>query len=206
MKKIFFLSSLVLFLFVSCKEDDTARTIEITKALKEKELVFKALDKAWTFAPGGLTPESQTIANNWTEWRLFTSELDQKPKATIGAFQRKSKVLVQKVEVLYTSIPPKLDKPQIKSRLMAIITKVKALDTFISLDRIPEKRVVDLITELNVEVVAFQTQIEEIVRRSHIQLEEGESEMLQNVGAAPQAPQTPAAPEPLEEIETTPVK
>jgi hypothetical protein len=35
-----------------------------------------------------------------------------------------------------------------------------------------------LITDLNIELNAFQDQIEEIVRRSHIQKEEGEQEML----------------------------
>lgn len=197
---------LSLFFLFSCKEEDETRIIEIKKAIKEKELVFKALDKAWTFAPGTLTPESQSLAMNWTEWRLFTAELQQKPKGTIGAFQRKSTLLVQKADLLYTSIPSKLEKPQIRSRLMAIITKVKALHTFITLDRIPEKRVVDLITELNIEVNAFQAQIEEIVRRSHIQLEEGESEMLQNVGANPQTPIAPVSPEPIEAIQSTPVK
>ena len=61
---------------------------------------------------------------------------------------------------------------------MALITKVKALHTVINLDRIPEKKVVEIITDLNIEIIAFQDQIEEIVRRSHIQKEEGEQEML----------------------------
>ena len=115
---------------------------------------------------------------------MFTAELYQKPKGTIGAFQRKTKSLVLKAEVLNNTIPEKINKPQIKSRLMAIITKVKALHTFINLDRIPEKKVVTLITDLNIEVNAFQDQIEEIVRRSHIQREEGEQEMLNSLNGS----------------------
>ena len=80
-----------------------------------------------------------------------------------------------------------------------MITKVKALHTFLNLDRIPEKKVVELITDLNVEITAIQDQIEEIVRRSHIQREEGEVEMLNSVKGTgnPQESVKPA--EPVEE-------
>ena len=176
------LSSMILL--SSCKDDNKTHEMQITKALKEKELVFSTINKTWNFTPRTLTPEAQNITNNWSDWRLFTSELQQKPKGTIGAFQRKTKNLTQKVEVLNNTIPEKINKPQIKSRLMAIITKVKALHTFINLDRIPEKKVVTLITDLNVEVNAFQDQIEEIVRRSHIQKEEGEEEMLNSLNGS----------------------
>ncbi len=181
MKSIASLCLFLLFAFSACKDDTKTREIEIAKALKEKELAFNTINKTWNFTPKNLSPESQAISNNWNEWRLFMAELNQKPKGTISAFQNKTKSLVQKAEVLNTSIPERIEKPQIKSRLMAIITKVKALHTFINLDRIPEKKVVELITDLNIEVIAFQDQIEEIVRRSHIQKEEGEQEMLNSI-------------------------
>lgn len=178
-------------LFFSCKDNNEAiERAEIIKQNKEKELVFATLNKNWNFPQRTLTPESQTIANNWNEWRVFTSELYQKPKTTIGAFQRKSKNLVQKAEMLNATIPIKLDKPQIRARLMAIITKVKALNTFINLDKIPKKKVITLVSDLNIEVNVFQDQIEEIVRRSHIQYEEGEQEMIQGAGGKIIVPST----------------
>lgn len=179
---------LMIIIFIACKDDNNIHQLEITKALKEKELVYNIINKTWVFTPKILTPETQSITNDWNDWRLFTSELYQKPKGTIGAFQRKTKSLVQKIDVLNNTIPAKLNKPQIKARLMAIITKVKALHTFMNLERIPEKKVVVLITDLNVELIAFQDQIEEIVRRSHIVKEEGEQEMLNSLsGAKPSA-------------------
>ena len=184
MKPIASLILSLLILLSSCKDDDKTHELQITKALKEKELVFSTINKTWNFVPKNATPETQTITNNWSDWRLFTAELYQKPKGTIGAFQRKTKSLVLKAEALNNTVPEKINKPQIKSRLMAIITKVKALHTFINLDRIPEKKVVTLITDLNIEVNAFQDQIEEIVRRSHIQREEGEQEMLNSLNGS----------------------
>ena len=184
MKYIHLVFVLLLILFSGCKEDNKKNNKQIYKARKEKELVFSTINKTWNFAPRTLSQEAQTITNNWNDWRLFTSELYQKPKGTIGAFQRKTKSLVQKVVILNNTIPEKINKPQIKSRLMAIVTKVKALHTFINLDRIPEKKVVTLITDLNSELIAFQDQIEEIVRRSHIQKEEGEQEMLNSLNGS----------------------
>ena len=184
MRYIVSLVLLLLVLFTGCKGDDKTHEMRIAKALKEKELVFSTINKTWNFVPKTLSLETQNITNNWSDWRLFTSELYQKPKGTIGAFQRKTKSLTQKAEVLNNAIPERINKPQIKSRLMAIITKVKALHTFINLDRIPEKKVVTLITDLNIELMAFQDQIEEIVRRSHIQKEEGEQEMLNSLNGS----------------------
>jgi hypothetical protein len=192
---------LLLILFSACKDDDKTHQLEITKALKERELVFNTLNKTWNFTPKRLSPESEAIESNWNEWRLFVSELDQKPKGTIGAFQRKTKMLVQKATLLESTIPSRIDKPQIKSRLSAMITKVKALHTFLNLDRIPEKKVVELITDLNIEVIAIQDQIDEIVRRSHIQKEEGEQEMLNSINGGQSMSETVKPEEAPKEIE-----
>ena len=202
MKSFFTILLGVLFSLVSCKDDSQQHEIEITRAKKEKELVFNNVNKAWNFNKRNLTPESQSIASNWNEWRLFTDELYQKPKSTIGAFQRKTKSLVSKTDALQSTIPPKLDKTQIRSRLSALITKVKALNTFISLDRIPEKKVLNLVSDLNLEVNAFQDQIEEIVRRGQIKMEEGEADMIKRVGGTTVVTPTAPTQPPVEEVKS----
>lgn len=179
--KYLIVSFLFLFVFMSCKDDNVVNALKIKKAMAQKELVFSTVNKSWNFTPQILTPEAQNIINSWNDWRLFTTELYQKPKGTIGAFQRKTKSLMQKVDVLNNTIPPNINKPQVRARLIAIITKVKVLHTFLNLDRIPEQKVVVLISDLNIELAAFQNQIEEIVRRSKIIKEEGEQEMLNSL-------------------------
>jgi len=188
MKWIFSYTLFVFFLFSACKEDTTVHDIDIQKAKKEKELVFNAINKAWNFPSRNLTPEAQIIATNWNEWRLFINELQQKPQSTISAFKLKTKSLVQKVEVLQKTIPAKLNTPQVKTRLTALVTKMKALNMFLNVDRIPEKRVVQIVTDLNLEVNAVNDQIEKMVRRSHIPLEEGEAELIKKTGAAKEDP------------------
>jgi len=193
-------SLILLFLFSACKEDTRVREMEILKAKKEKELVFNAIDKAWNFPVRNLTPESQIIATSWNEWRLFNNELQQKPASSINAFKVKTKSLVQKADVLEGTIPTRLNKPKFKSRLAALITKLKALNMFLNIDRIPEKRVVTMVTDLNLEVNAINDQIEEIVRRSHIPLEDGEAVMIKNIGGQT-SESTPVTPKELPEIQ-----
>jgi hypothetical protein len=184
-----FIFSILLFVF-GCKEDTSVNELEIKKAAQEKELVFSNLKKTWNFSERALTPESKTITTSWNEWRLFSNELYQKPTATISAFKLKTKNLVQKAEVLPNTLPEKLNKPQVKIRLAALITKLNALNMFLNIDKIPQERVIQMITDLQLEVNAFNDQIEEIVRRSQIQLEEGEEIMLQQIGGKIQAVDT----------------
>jgi hypothetical protein len=179
--RLTFVFFLIFFIFFSCKEETEKHKNEILKDQKQKDLAFNEISKSWNFSKRILSPDSQKIENNWNDWRLFLAELYQKPKGTIGAFKRKSKSLVQKTESLNNAIPEKLDKPQIKSRLMAMITKVKSLNTYINIDPIPEKKLIEIINDLNMEVTAIQDQIEEIVARSNIKMEEGEKEMLNSI-------------------------
>lgn len=194
MKNLLYFLSFISF-FTACKEDTSVHEIEIKKELKEKELVFSAIQSAWHFQERTLTPESQIIASNWNEWRVFVNELNQNPAATISAYKIKTKSLVQKAEVLPSTIPSRLNKTQIKSRLSAILTKVKALNMFLSIDRIPQKRVVAMVTDLNLEVIAFNDQIEEIVRRENIPMEEGEAVMIQKIGGKKSTPEAIPQPE-----------
>jgi hypothetical protein len=64
---------------------------------------------------------------------------------------------------------------------MTLITKVRSLDLFINLNQIQEQKVIKLIPEINEELASLQSQMDEIVRKSQIRLEEGEAEMLRSL-------------------------
>ena len=106
------------------------------------------------------------------------AELDQKPKKTIGAFQKKSAELSKKVMALNNFIPTEFNKPQIKARIAILITKIRMLDLYIHLKDIPDQKVIALIPEINTELASLQNQMDKIVIKSKIPLEEGESELL----------------------------
>lgn len=186
-----------LFFLISCK-NETEDTLTVSTYKQDKQLSYNKLNASWNFQERTLTPESQSIATSWNDWRLFTSELYRKPKGTIGAFKNKTNILVKHADTLSYTLPEKINKPQIKARLNTIVTKLKVLQVFMNLDYIPETRVVKTLQELNLEINAFQDQIEEIVRRTHIQLEEGEAKMIESVGGKVPNPAAPVTP-PLEE-------
>jgi hypothetical protein len=71
------------------------------------------------------------------------------------------------------------NKPEVKSRIAVLICKINSLNLFINLDEIPDDKVVALIIEINIELISLQKQLDEIVRKSTIPREEGESDLIQ---------------------------
>lgn len=194
--KYIYVFLLILGLF-SCKNENEKRQVESIKDVKKKELIFSIIDKAWVFNAKPINETSRSSALAWKELREFLSELDQKPKKTIGAFQKKSAELSKKVLALNNQIPSEFNKPQIKARIAILITKVRMLDLYIHLSDIPEQKVIALIPEINIQLIALQNQMDKIVQKSKIPLEEGESDlikMLDSARAIPNSPQMPIDP------------
>jgi hypothetical protein len=188
--KFIYLFSLV-FVLNSCKNDTEKRLVETEKDVKKKELIFSNINKAWAFNANPINETSRSTALSWNEWRLFLAELDQKPKKTIGAFQKKSTEISKKAMALNDNIPIKFSTPQIKSRISTLITKVRMLDLFIHLNDIPDQKIIVLVGEINAELASLQNQMDKIVQKSKIPLEEGESDLLKMLDTSRAIPNTP---------------
>jgi hypothetical protein len=188
--KCIYLFSLI-FVLNSCKNDTDKRQIETKKDTQKKELVFSIIDKAWVFNAKPINETSRATTLFWNEWRLFLTELDQKPKKTIGAFQKKSTEITKKAMALQDNIPLEFAKPQIKARISTLITKVQMLDLYIHLSAIPEQKVIALIPEINAQLVALQNQMDKIVQKSNIPLEEGESDLIKMMDSTRAIPNIP---------------
>lgn len=174
-----FLSTLFfLFLLSSCQDHTEERLADQKKEAQKKELIFANISKGWVFSKPQLSPMAQAKINNWMEWRAFITEINQKPKSSIGAFQKKAAILSKKIVDLNNNIPLEFNKPQIRSRITVLTTKIKALDLFIHLQQIPDKKVVQFIQDSNIEIISLTLQFEEIVKRSQIQKEEGEPDFI----------------------------
>jgi hypothetical protein len=174
--KIMFFISLV-FILNSCQNDDQKRAAENRKEAKKRELIFKNIEKAWVFYDTPLTVAAETSLASWNEWRLFLAELAQKPKKTIAAFQQKATAITKKAIALNGNIPYTFSKPAIRSRIAALTTKIQMLDLYIHLDNIPDKKVAQLVTEINLELVSLERQMDKVIDKSKIPTEEGESEL-----------------------------
>ena len=167
-----------ILILVSCNDNAERREIENLKDAEKKEVIFKIINKGWNFSNPSVSPTVQTTVNTWSEWRSFLNELNLKPKSSIGAFQKKAKTLSKKVMELNTNIPYTFNKPEIKSRISVLTTKINSINLFINLDDIPAQKVVTLVSEVNEELVSLTQQMEEIIRKSAIPIEEGESDMI----------------------------
>ncbi len=173
-----------ILILVSCNDNAERREIENLKDAEKKEVIFKTINKGWNFSNPSVSPTVQATVNTWSEWRSFLNELNLKPKSSIGAFQKKAKTLSKKVMELNTNIPYTFNKPEIKSRISVLTTKINSINLFINLDDIPAQKVVTLVSEVNEELVSLTQQMEEIIRKSTIPKEEGESDMIRMLDTA----------------------
>ena len=184
----------LIIILSSCKNDNQKRLEENERPVKKSELIFSNINKGWVFYDTPINTTSETTVASWSELRVFFAELAVKPKKTIGAFQKKSKALSEKVMALNENIPSQFNKPQIKSRVSTLITKVRLLDLFLNLDKIPDQKVIVLVSEINAELVSLQRQMDKIVERSKIPVEEGESELMKMMDTSRAIPNTTTDP------------
>ncbi|HLF52527.1 hypothetical protein [Flavobacterium sp.] len=186
----------LLLILTSCKDDTAKRNAENAKDVKKKEIIFDNINKGWNFNAKPANATSQSLANTWPQWNDFLNELSQKPKSTIGAFQKKAKTLSKKVIGLSNSIPSAYIKPEIKSRIAVLTTKINSLNLYINLDEIPDQKVIALVTEINIELASLQSQLDEIVRKKLIPKEEGESDLIKMLDTSRAIPTNKKLPTP----------
>lgn len=186
----------LLLILTSCKDDTAKRNAENAKDIKKKEIIFDNINKGWNFNAQPANATSQSLKNIWPQWNDFLNELSQKPKSTIGAFQKKAKALSKKVIGLNNNIPSPYNKPEIKSRIAVLTTKINSLNLYINLDEIPDQKVIALVTEINIELASLQSQLDEIVRKKLIPKEEGESDLIKMLDTSRAIPTNKKLPTP----------
>jgi hypothetical protein len=192
---------LLIFLLNSCQNENEKRLAENKKEAKKKEVIFNNINKSWSFIDEPINEVSEKNANDWKEWGEFLKELGGKPRKTIGAFQKKSSAIAKKAMALNNNIPAQFDQPQIKSRISILITKVKMMDLFIHLDKIPDEKVTFLISEINKELVSLERQMDNIVVKSKIPKEQGEEDFLRMLDTTRAIPNTAVTPMPARNID-----
>ncbi len=166
-------------LALACQKDQTQLLMERQKDAQRKEQVFQTINRAWHFSIPSLVPHTRQFASSWNDLYVLNNELNQKPKSTLGAFQKKARLLSQKSVVLANTIPMVFNKPEIKSRIAVLTTKFNQINLYINVTPVQDQKVVSLITDVNIELKALYLQLDEIVRKSEIPTEEGETEMKQ---------------------------
>lgn len=70
------------------------------------------------------------------------------------------------------------DKPEVKSRIAVIVTKINSLNLYINLKNIPDQKIIKLIPEINQEIQSLQLQFAEIDAKNRIKMEDGEEDMI----------------------------
>ena len=175
-KNLVLIFSFSLFLF-SCKKEETD-VLVVQKMEQKNKLAFNDINQAWNIVVPSSSPEVQSYLAKWKKWQNFVADLKQKPKTSISAFKIKVTKLANQADSLYLEVPTRFNKPQVKSRLMALHTKLQSLDTYFSLDVVPIEKIRPIILDINKELNAFYMQCEELIIKEKIPTEIGEKEMI----------------------------
>lgn len=168
---------LISLLFISCNEDNNQ--IDNEKVIAKNKQTFNLVNSIWNLKTPVLSSAAQNEVASWNAWQQFVIEINQKPKSNLTAFQLKTKNISSKIDSLQFSIPATFDKPQVRSRITSLNTKIKMLDTFIHLTDVPQHKIKELIPEINSEIAALVSQWEEIIIKRSIPKEVGEDYMIQ---------------------------
>ncbi|SCY20737.1 hypothetical protein [Flavobacterium caeni] len=181
--------------FFSCQDEEAQRRAALRDAQK-KEQIFSIINKGWNFTTTGLQPKAQERVTHWAELRLFLNELNQKPKSSMGEFRKKARMLSTKAKELNNNIPIQFNKPEVKARIAVLTTKINSINLFLHLQDIPDQKVIANIAEANEELRGLFLQMNEIVRKSEIPKEQGESDMIRMLDTTRAIPNTPVPPKP----------
>lgn len=185
---------LIGFLLISCTDEDK-RAAEQIKDQKKKEKVFESISKSWRFNANPSNASSEKLIATWPAWRNLLREMSQKPQSSISAFQKKAKILSERVLELPNNIPSNYNKPQVKARISVLTTKINSINLFLHLDDIPAEKVIALVNDINIELQGLQTQLDEIDRKSAIPKEQGEGDMIRMLDTARAIPNQGFKPE-----------
>ncbi len=170
---------LILWTFtLSCQQTDEQELVQQQKAQAARNLVLSEIKSGWHFHTPRLRPDTQDKLRHWAELRQFNSEIMQTPGSSIGGFQKKAKTLSKKAVELNKSIPAEFDKPEVKSRIAALTTKINQINLYLNIREIPAKKISTLVADADAAWSALYREMNEIVQKSKIPLEEGESDIL----------------------------
>lgn len=181
-------------LLFSCT-DEEKRAAEQVKEQKKKEKVFESISRNWRFNTNPTNPTSEKLIATWPAWRDLLREMSQKPQSSIGAFQKKAKILSERALALPNNIPVNYNKPQVKARIAVLTTKINSINLFINLNEIPADKVNALVADINTEMQGFQAQLNEIDRKASIPKEQGEADMIRMLDTARAIPDNGFKPE-----------
>jgi hypothetical protein len=170
---------LILWTFtLACQQTDEQKLVQQQKAQAARNLVLSEIKSGWHFHTPHLRPDTQDKLRNWAELRQFNSEIMQTPGSSIGGFQQKAKSLSKKALELNKSIPAEFDKPEVKSRIAALTTKINQINLYLNIREIPAKKISTLVADADDAWSALYREMNEIIQKSKIPLEEGESDIL----------------------------
>lgn len=177
----FYITLLVIALFFGCKKT-TSDTYKLNQEqIERQDSLFNNVDRKWIFETP-TTPEIvQSKIRDWEDWHNLQDEISSKPLSTLSAFRQEAETLALLSERLSATVPDEFNSVAIQSRIALLNTNIQNLDMYMQLDQIPDKKISDILTNINKSMQSIINQMEEILIKKSIPREEGEENLFQHI-------------------------
>lgn len=177
----FYLTLIILVVLCGCKKT-TSDTYSLNEEqVRRQDSLFNNVNQKWVFERPEIPKNVQDKINEWKEWHDLLEEISSKPLSSLSAFRQEAENLTALGEKLSVSVPEGFNNHAVQSRIALLNTHLQNLDMYMQLDLIPDKKISEILANINKSTQSIVNQMEEILLKKSIPREEGEENLYQNI-------------------------
>src|SRR5690606_2711808 len=183
----FYLTLIALVVLCGCKKT-TSDTYSLNEEqVRRQDSLFNNVNQKWIFEQPETPKIVQDKISEWKDWHNLLDEYTSKPLSSISAFREEAENLAKLGDKLAATVPEEFKNPAVLSRIALLNTHLQDLDMYMQLDQVPDKKIAEILTNINKNTQSIILQMEEILLKKNIPLEEGEENLYQNIDTVKRA-------------------
>lgn len=148
-----------LFLVVACNSKTDPTTVATTDQEKDSQRITPKDIENLKYTDYVLGPEAKEAVLNWQRYQELMTQVEFLKQADFSFFDSKNEVMITFIKDLKNDIPPSVDSPAIKERLIALETKLLKLHSGLKLSNMKKSETLNNIKELLVTISNLHLQI-----------------------------------------------
>ena len=155
----FFSLMVSLILVVGCNSKTEQATVTISDKEKDLKRITAKDIETLKYTDYVLSPKAKEAVVGWERYQEFMTQTEFLKQGDFSFFGGKNEVLITFVNELKTGIPPTIESPAIKERLIALETKLLKLNSTLKLSNAKKEEILNNIKELLVATSNLHFQI-----------------------------------------------
>ncbi|NMH89155.1 hypothetical protein [Flavivirga algicola] len=148
----------LLILFLSCKKEQESNVATNKADIENNEITEKDISKI-DYIEFFIDSKAEGITENWAEYQQLQEAITTIKKGDLSFFNDNEETITALLKGLKKSIPKELKAPSISSRITALETKLRKLESLSNLSTTSKKELIATIKDFLVAFSSFNLQI-----------------------------------------------